>query len=52
MWLRSDHLRRIEAYLTVREILSETSKGASVVLWRKFSGPGRFRFVALGFTPL
>ncbi len=52
MWLRANRPRRIEAYLTVREILSETSKGADGVRWYEFSGLGRFRFAALGFTSL
>ena len=37
-----------EAYFTVREILAEASKGADGVLWREFSGFGRFRFATLG----
>ena len=39
---RTSHsLRKVEAYLTVREILPETSKGADGVAWREFSGFGR-----------
>jgi hypothetical protein len=38
----------VEAYLTVREILAEASKGAYGVLWREFSGFGRFSFATLG----
>ena len=37
----SHSLRKVEAYLTVREILPETSKGADGVVWREFSGFGR-----------
>ena len=37
----SHSLRKVEAYLTVREILPETSKGADGVAWREFSGFGR-----------
>ena len=44
----SRSLGQIEAYLTVREILAEASKGADGVLWREFSGFGRFRFATLG----
>jgi len=39
-----------EAYLTVREVLAEASTGADGVLWREFSGFGRFRFTTLGLT--
>jgi len=37
----SHSLRKVEAYLTVREILPETSKGADGMAWREFSGFGR-----------
>ena len=37
----SHSLRKVEAYLTVREILPETSKGADGVAWRELSGFGR-----------
>ena len=37
----SNSLRKVEAYLTVREILPETSKGADGVLCCKSSGFGR-----------
>ena len=37
-----------EAYLTVREILSEASTTADSVLWCERSGFGRFRFASLG----
>jgi len=43
-------LGQAEAYLTVREILAEASTGADGVLWREFSGFGRFRFAALGLS--
>jgi hypothetical protein len=43
-------LGKVEAYFTVREILPEASKGADGVHWCEFSGFGRFRFAALGFT--
>ena len=48
----SRSLGQVEAYLTVREILAEASKGVppKAVLWREFSGFGRFRFATLGFT--
>ena len=49
--VREMGLRRLgqaEAYLTVREVLAEVSTGADVVLWREFSGLGRFRFATLG----
>jgi len=46
----SRSLGQVEAYFTVREILSEASKGADGVLWREFSGFGRFRFATLGFN--
>jgi len=39
-----------EAYLTVREVLAEASTGADGVLWREFSGFGRFRFATLGLN--
>ncbi len=47
----SRSLGQVEAYLTVREILAETSKGVppKAGLWREFSGFGRFRFATLGF---
>ena len=32
---------QVEAYLTVREVLSEPSKGADGVYWCEFSGFGR-----------
>ena len=41
-------LGQVEAYLTVREILAEPSTVADGVLWREFSGFGRFRFATLG----
>jgi hypothetical protein len=44
----SRRLGQVEAYFTVREILPEASKGADGVLWREFSGFGRFRFATLG----
>jgi hypothetical protein len=44
----SRSLGQVEAYFTVREILAEASKGADGVLWREFSGFGRFRFATLG----
>jgi hypothetical protein len=37
----SHSLRKVEAYLTVREILPETSTGADGVAWREFSGFSR-----------
>jgi hypothetical protein len=37
----SHSLGKVEAYLTVREILTETSKGADGVAWCEFSGFGR-----------
>ena len=37
----SHSLGKVEAYLTVREILPETSKGADGVAWCEFSGFGR-----------
>jgi len=46
--LASRSLGQIEAYLTVREILAEASKGADGVLWREFSDFGRFKFATLG----
>ena len=48
--MASRSLGKVEAYLTVREILSEVSKGANGVLWGEFSGLDRFRFAALGLT--
>ncbi len=44
----SRRLGEVEAYLTVREILPEASKGEDGVLWREFGGFGRFRFATLG----
>jgi len=38
---RAVRLRRIEAYLTVGEILPEASKGTDSVLWREFCAFGR-----------
>ena len=43
-------LGQVEAYLTVREILAEASKGADGVLWRELAAFGRFRFATLGFS--
>jgi hypothetical protein len=43
-------LGQAEAYLTVREVLAETSTGADGMLWRECGGFGRFRFATLGFT--
>jgi hypothetical protein len=43
-------LWKVEAYLTVREILLEASKGADGVHWCEFSGFGRFRPARSGFT--
>ena len=43
-------LGQVEAYFTVREVLSEASTAADGVLSREFSGFGRHRFVTLGFT--
>ena len=37
----SRSLGQVEAYLTVREVLPEASKGADGVLWRELSGFGR-----------
>ncbi len=37
----SRRLGKVEAYLTVREILPEASKGADGVAWCEFSGFGR-----------
>ena len=48
MWLRAG-FGQDEAYLTVREILSEASTAADGMLWRERSGFGRWRFVSLGF---
>ena len=39
--MASHSLGKVEAYLTVREILPETSKGADGVAWCEFSGFGR-----------
>ena len=44
----SRSLGQVEAYLTVREILAEASKGAYGALWPEFSGFGRFSFATLG----
>jgi hypothetical protein len=44
----SRSLWQVEAYLTVREILAEASKGADGVLWREFGDFGRFRLTTLG----
>ena len=41
-------LGQAEAYLTVREVLAESSTGADGVLWSEFSGFDRFRFAKLG----
>ena len=41
-------LGQAEAYLTVREVLAEASKGADGVLWRELGDFGRFRFATLG----
>jgi hypothetical protein len=49
MWPRR-RLGQVEAYLTLREVLTGASKGADGVLWREFTGFGRFRFATLGFT--
>jgi len=46
MWVR--RLGQAEAYLTVREVLPETSKGADGVAWSELGGFGRFRFATLG----
>jgi len=48
MRLRAVRRRRTEAYLTVREVMAEASTGADGVLWREFSGFGRFRSATLG----
>ncbi|MFA9614015.1 MAG: hypothetical protein ACERK9_08700 [Deltaproteobacteria bacterium] len=48
--MTSRSLWQVEAYLTVREILAEASKGADDVLWRECSGFGRFRFATLGLA--
>ena len=50
----SHSLGKVEAYLTVREILPETSKGADGAAWREFSGFGLlelfvFRYWAIEF---
>ena len=37
----SRSLGKVEAYLTVSEVLPEASKGADGVLWSEFSGFGR-----------
>ena len=39
-----------EAYLTVRDILSEASTAADGVLWRERSDFVRFGFATLGLT--
>ena len=49
MWA-SRRLGQAEAYFTVLEILPEASKVADGVLWREFSGFGRFRFTTLGLS--
>jgi hypothetical protein len=46
----SRSLGQVEAYLTVREILAEASKGTDGVLWRELVDFGRFRFAMLGFS--
>jgi len=43
-------LGQAEAYLTVREVLTEASRGADGSLWPEFSGFGRFRCATLGFV--
>ena len=48
--LAAHSLGQVEAYLTVREILAEASTVADGVLWREFTGFGRFRFATLGLT--
>ncbi|MBW2721456.1 MAG: hypothetical protein JRC67_04425 [Deltaproteobacteria bacterium] len=48
--MASRSLGQVEAYFTVREILAGASKGADGVLWREFTGFGRFRFATLGFS--
>ena len=48
----SRSLGQVEAYLTVREILPEASKGADGVHWREFNGFCWFKFAVLGLgTP-
>jgi hypothetical protein len=44
----SHSLGKVEAYLTVRELLAGVSTGADGVLWREFSDFGRFKFATLG----
>jgi len=51
MWPRAVS-GRSKRTLTVREILAEASKGADGVLWREYSGFGRFRFATLGLNPI
>ena len=46
----SRSLGQVEAYLNVREILAEASKGTDGVLWRELVDFGRFRFAMLGFS--
>ena len=46
----SRRLGQIEAYLTVREVLSETSTAADGVLSRERSGFCRFMYETLGYT--
>ncbi len=36
-------LGKDEAYLTVREVLADASKGVDGVLWREISGFGRYQ---------
>ena len=43
-------LGQVEAYLTVREMLAETSTGADGVQWREYSGFCRLRFATLGYN--
>ena len=43
-------LGQVEAYLTVREILAEASKGSDGVLCRELVDFVRFRFAMLGFS--
>ena len=50
--MASRSLGKVEAYLIVREILPEASKGADGVFWCEFSGFGRFRFATLGLASL
>ena len=48
MWRRTASAR-VEAYLTVREILAEASTAADAVLSRERSDSFRYRYAALGF---